>query len=126
MPKKKEPSSRTKQFLEEYVRNGFNGVQAYMTVFPDAKQTTAYSRSCKLLKDDINRKYLREYVDSLNVDRATPQAVISGICDIAFNMENADELRLKALTQLSKILGLEVQNINASIKTVQIVDDLNG
>jgi len=126
MPKQKEPSSRTKQFLEEYVRNGFHGVEAYMAIFPNAKRTTAYSRSCKLLKDELSRKYLREYIDSLNVDRATPQAVISGICDIAFNMENADELRLKALTQLSKILGLEVQNINANIKTVEIVDDLNG
>lgn len=126
MPKQNEPSSRTKQFLEEYVRNGFNGVEAYLTVFPNAKRTTAYSRSCKLLKDELSRKYLREYIDSLNVDRATPQAVISGICDIAFNMENPDDLRLKALTQLSKILGMEVQNINSTVRTVEIVDDLNG
>lgn len=125
MPKRKEPSNKTKQFLEEYVRNGFNGREAYLTIFPNAKESTASSRSCVLLKDELSRKYLREYLESLNVDRATPTAIINGICDIAYNMENGEEVRLKALTQLSKIYNLENININATVKTVQIVDDLN-
>lgn len=124
MPKTDEPSNKAKLFLEEYVRNGFNGLQAYKTIYPEASDATAKTQSSKLLKEPKCAKYLREYIDSLNVHRATPQAVINGICDIAFNMDNPDELRLKALTQLSKILGLEVQQINANIKTVEIVDDL--
>ena len=126
MPKTNEPSVRAKRFLEEYVANGFNGTQAYLAVYPDASRDTARARSCQLLKDEKCVKYLREYIDSLNVHRATPQAVVNGICDIAFDMSNPPDLRLKALTQLSKILGLEVQNIQANIKTVEIVDDLNG
>lgn len=124
MPKTKEPSTRAKQFLEEYVRNGFQAKLAYKTIYPDAADETARVRSYQLLKDEKCIKYLREYIDSLNVHRATPQAVVNGICDIAFDMSNPPELRLKALTQLSKILGLEVQQINANIKTVEIVDDL--
>ena len=126
MPKTDEPSVKAKLFLEEYVRNGFNGTQAYLTIYTNASEATAKARSSELLKDEKCVRYLREYIDSLNVHRATPQAVINGICDIAFNPNNSDELRLKALTQLSKILGLEVQNIQANIKTVEIVDDLNG
>ena len=126
MPKATEPSVRAKRFLEEYVRNGFRATEAYMTVYPDAAKETARTRSCQLLKDEKCVKYLRDYIDSLNVHRATPQAVVNGICDIAFDMTNPPELRLKALTQLSKILGLEVQQINANIRTVEIVDDLNG
>ena len=125
MPKTNEPSNKAKLFLEEYVRNGFNGFQAYKTIYPNCSDSTAYSRSSELLRDDACKIYLRNYIDSLNVHRATPQAVINGICDIAFNMDNPDELRLKALTQLSKILGLEVQLISANIRTVEIVDDLN-
>ena len=126
MPKANEPSVRAKRFLEEYVRNGFNATQAYKMAYPDASDATARTRSSEMLKDPKCVKYLREYIDSLNVHRATPQAVINGICDIAFDMTNPPELRLKALTQLSKILGLEVQQINANIRTVEIVDDLNG
>ena len=126
MPKTNEPSVRAKRFLEEYVRNGFHGIQAYLTVYPDASRETARTRSYALLNDEKCIKYLREYIDSLNVHRASPQAVVNGICEIAFDMTNPPELRLKALTQLSKILGLEVQNIQANIKTVEIVDDLNG
>ena len=126
MGKTSEPSTKAKRFLEEYVANGFHATEAYMTAYPDAARETARTASYKLLKDEKCIKYLREYIDSLNVHRATPQAVVNGICDIAFDMSNEPELRLKALTQLSKILGLEVQNINANIKTVEIVDDING
>lgn len=126
MGKTTEPSVKAKRFLEEYVRNGFNATQAYKMAYPDASDTTARARSSEMLKDPKCVKYLREYIDSLNVHRATPSAVINGICDIAFDMTNPPELRLKALTQLSKILGLEVQQINANIRTVEIVDDLNG
>ena len=126
MPKTNEPSIKAKRFLEEYVANGFNATQAYQAIYPDASYDTARTRSCQLLKDEKCIKYLREYIDSLNVHRATPQAVVNGICDIAFDMSNPPDLRLKALTQLSKILGLEVQNINANIRTVEIVDDING
>ena len=126
MPKTNEPSIKAKRFLEEYVANGFNATQAYQAIYPDASRETARTRSYALLNDEKCIKYLREYIDSLNVHRASPQAVVNGICDIAFDMSNPPDLRLKALTQLSKILGLEVQNIQANIKTVEIVDDLNG
>ena len=116
MPKTNEPSIKAKRFLEEYVANGFNATQAYQAIYPDASYDTARARSCQLLKDEKCVKYLREYIDSLNVHRATPEAVISAICDIAFNMDNPDDLRLKALTQLSKILSLEQLNVNANIK----------
>lgn len=124
MGKTTEPSTRAKRFLEEYVRNGFQATQAYKTIYTDASDETARVRACQLLKDEKCVKYLRDYIDSLNVHRATPQAVVNGICDIAFDMSNPPELRLKALTQLSKILGLEVQQINANVRTVEIVDDL--
>jgi hypothetical protein len=124
MPKTDEPSHKAKLFLEEYVRNGFNGFKAYKTIYPNASDSTAYARSSEMLKEEKCVKYLREYIDSLNVHRASPQAVINAICDIAFDMTQPTELRLKALTQLSKILGLEVQQINANIRTVEIVDDL--
>ena len=124
MGKTTEPSVKAKRFLEEYVRNGFNATAAYKMAYPNASDATARARSSEMLKDPKCVKYLREYIDSLNVHRATPQAVINGICDIAFDMTNPPELRLKALTQLSKILGLEVQQINANIRTVEIVDDL--
>ena len=126
MGKTTEPSVKAKRFLEEYVRNGFNATEAYKMAYPNASDATARARSSEMLKDPKCVKYLREYIDNLNVHRATPQAIINGICDIAFDMTNPPELRLKALTQLSKILGLEVQQINANIRTVEIVDDLNG
>jgi hypothetical protein len=124
MPKTNEPSVKAKLFLEEYVRNGFNATQAYKTIYPNASDGTARARSSEILREEKSVKYLREYIDSLNVHRASPQAVINAICDIAFDMTQPTELRLKALTQLSKILGLEVQNIQANVKTVEIVDDL--
>ena len=116
MPKEKDISTNAKLFLEEYVKNGFHASKAYATIFPNANERTCNTNAHKLLKDERCKKYLREYIDSLNEDRATPEAVISAICDIAFCMDNPPDLRLKALTQLSKILSLEQLNVNANVK----------
>lgn len=40
------------QFVEEYVKNGFNGTDAYKAAYPNAQDATARVEACRFLKDE--------------------------------------------------------------------------
>jgi phage terminase small subunit len=56
-------------FVAEYISNGGNGKQAYMTVRPKASQQTAKVNACKMLKRPAVKKALQE-VKSKKMDEA--------------------------------------------------------
>jgi phage terminase small subunit len=56
-------------FVAEYIKNGGNGKQAYMTVRPKASMATAKVNACKMLKRPAVKRALQE-VKSKKLDQA--------------------------------------------------------
>ncbi len=73
-----EVTQKQLDFCEEYVRNGFNGTQAYMKVYGVEKRSTAAPDACKLLRQPKIQKVLenieggyRQIARELEIDRRT-------------------------------------------------------
>ena len=118
-------TKKQEKFAQEYIKD-FNGTQAYLRAFPNAAYETAGTMATRWLKDEELLEYIQILVDKYVEVTVNPNRIILELMGIAFDRENPLGERNKALAQLCKIYSMEVQNINASIKTVQIVDDLNG
>jgi len=57
-----------RRFVDEYFKNGFNGKQAYLSVFPNCGETSAEANACRLLRNDkvvalIKRRLEAEEID---------------------------------------------------------------
>ena len=55
-------TEKMKAFCREYVSNGGNGTQAYLTAYNSNSETSAAIEACKLLQDDR----IKEFIQSLN------------------------------------------------------------
>ena len=118
-------TKKQEKFAQEYIKD-FNGTQAYLRAFPDADYKTASTLSCRWLKDEELLEYIQTLVDKYVEVTVNPNRIILELMEIAFDREKPLGERNKALAQLCKIYNLENININANIRTVEIVDDLNG
>ena len=115
-----------KAFCREYVSNGGNGTQAYLTAYDSKNPQVAANESNKLLyRDDIT-----EYIKSLNKpleNRITSEREKKRriLWDFIENNNVSDNDRLKALDLLNK-MDSEYVNINRNIEQKADISTLDA
>lgn len=109
---KGEPKLNRKQqaFCERYIVD-FNGTKSYLAVYDTESETVAGINASKLLKKPQIRLYIQELLKQKVSEDLTPDRILYELMSIAFNHEVPYSERLKALTHLSKLMGMEVTRI---------------
>ena len=119
-------TEKMKAFCREYVSNGGNGTQAYLTAYDSKNPQVAANESNKLLyRDDIT-----EYIKSLNKpleNRITSEREKKRriLWDFIENNNVSDNDRLKALDLLNK-MDSEYVNINRNIEQKADISTLDA
>lgn len=96
-------------FVNEYLRNGRNALEAYLTVYPNSSREAAGSSALRLLKKDDCKKYLElkeaEYREKYEV---THHYLIENLKWAINDAKDQDDKKnlIKAVEVLSKICGL--------------------
>lgn len=118
-------NTKQQDFIMEYISNGFNGIQAYLSAYPNSTVKTARTNAYKLLgKDEIREEIERQVKMILEAKHITAERVLLEIADIAFALKGDEvydvKAKLKALELLQKQMGLQTTNskINATIEPV--------
>lgn len=118
-------NTKQQDFIMEYISNGFNGIQAYLSAYPNSTVKTARTNAYKLLgKDEIREEIERQVKMILEAKHITAERVLLEIADIAFALKGDEvydvKAKLKALELLQKQMGLQTtnSNINATIEPV--------
>ena len=115
-----------KSFCREYVKNGGNGTQAYLSAYDGNSETAASIEANKLLRrDDIT-----EYISTLNKpleNRITSEREKKRriLWDFIENNNVSDNDRLKALDLLNK-MDAEYININRNIEQKTDISTLDA
>lgn len=105
-------------FCETYLANGYNALAAYHAVFGHP-QNKKPSYPYTLLKTPEIREYIdsrrKEMYEGLNIDS---MRIISELAEMAFASKGDEtynaSIKLKALEQLSKDLGLQTTKIETT------------
>ena len=115
---------KQKAFVEEYVRNGYNGSKAYRTVSPDVDITTANEMASKWTRKPEVLEYIKE-IQQKNLERYgnLPEMIIKELTDdLTYRDEKGNRSKTwqKSADLLQKQLGLQSSKIdlknNMSIK----------
>lgn len=109
-------TEKQKLFCENYIANGFNALKAYEDAFGVKKNKSKPSYPYTLLANENVKEYIKarrqEIYDSLNIDAIR---IIQELADMAFAAKDdaiyVPTVKLRALEQLSKNLGLQTQKI---------------
>ena len=118
-------NTKQQDFIMEYISNGFNGIQAYLSAYPNSTVKTARTNAYKLLANkEIKAEIERQVKTILEAKHITAERVLLEIADIAFALKGDEvydvKAKLKALELLQKQMGLQTtnSNINATIEPV--------
>lgn len=108
-------NTKQQDFIMEYISNGFNGIQAYLSAYPNSTVKTARTNAYKLLgKDEIREEIERQVKMILEAKHITAERVLLEIADIAFALKGDEvydvKAKLKALELLQKQMGLQTTN----------------
>lgn len=104
----------------EWINNGFNGTQAYMTVFKNCKKSSAARVSfCKMMKKDDVRAFRDEMINNLESSEIASAGevlifltrVVRGLEKDAFGLDASIDDRLKAADKLMKAKGMFTQKV---------------
>lgn len=121
-------TEKQKRFCEEYIANGFNAQQAYMVAY-NKEQNNHASYPYDLLAKPQVKEYIekrrKEIYDALNIDG---MRIIQELAEMAFAAKDdkiyVPTIKLRALEQLSKNLGLQTQKVEmADTIEISLVDD---
>ena len=118
-------NTKQQDFIMEYISNGFNGIQAYLSAYPNSTVKTAKTNTSQHTgKDEIREEIERQVKMILEAKHITAERVLLEIADIAFALKGDEvydvKAKLKALELLQKQMGLQTtnSNINATIEPV--------
>lgn len=120
---------KQKLFCDYYLANGYNALQAYEQAFGVKDNANKPSYPYTLLKNPKIKEYIQarrqEVYDSLNIDA---MRIIQELADMAFAAKDdqvyVPTVKLKALEQLSKNLGLQTQKMETKdVIEVTLVED---
>lgn len=111
---------RQKKFCEEYVSNGCNITQAYLSAFETENSNTAKGNGRKLLNKPEILQYIKELQNQMfTVACITPERIALQLAEIAFsNKEDSIynvTAKLKALDLLQKQLNIQHQKIETTL-----------
>jgi hypothetical protein len=111
-----------KKFADEYIKNGFNGKQAYQKIYPDVKDSTALSNSSKLLNDANIKQYILDIQKKVEErSMITKEEIIQRLLqiqDLHWLDTKGAPSAVRALENINKMLGYnnpEELNINGEI-----------
>lgn len=124
-------TAKQKMFCEEYIANGYKALPAYFKVYGEKPDNPNVTYPYDLLRFPQVKAYIQkrreEIYAELHIDAIR---IASELATMAF-AEKDDEtygpnVKLKALEQLSKNLGLQTQKIeNSGVIEVTLEDDLD-
>lgn len=93
------------KFIDEWLKNGFNGTKAYLKLKPDVKESSARTLSSKILtkvniQGEIKARFARQNV--------TESIIVQELFDIGTNYREEKELSaaVQALGILAKHMGM--------------------
>ena len=116
-----------KRFCECYIKNRYNGTQAYMEAYPEASKETAVVNASKLLKREDVLDYIKELQQAAVKEYGDIAALIAKelVDDIQYRDDEGNHSAgwQKSVDLLSKNLGLQKQDI--SVKTTTITVDID-
>jgi hypothetical protein len=108
-----------KMFVDEYFTNGFNATLAYRNI----KATANYNTGSKAAHDILKRPEVVDYVNFKREEIAAREDIqLSFIVQELKNIieetrvSKSNQIRLQALTQLSKIAGFETKKVDITSK----------
>lgn len=113
-------NANQKKFCERLLENGYNKTEAYMFVY-GVDYENANKRCQRVMKSPKIQEYVRQLQEEALVQAAiTPSRIATELGDIAFNKENPNVERMKAIELLQKQFGLNRTVVDATVKTTVI------
>lgn len=127
-------TAKEQAFCEEYIKNGHNATQAYLTSYGGAI-TTAHNTGFRVLR----RPQVKAYIDKLEKEayeaaHITAEAIALKLAEMGFAAKDDNyytpNVQLKALDLMQKQLGLQQQKVSADVNaettiTVNVGDEQN-
>lgn len=109
------------KFLKEYINNGCDRRKAYVTIYENDNEYSAYSLSHKILKLPEAQEYIKLMNTCVGESVGiTKQSQLLRYNQIALDSNEKMCFRLKALERIDKLLGLE--NASTSISNHYVHD----
>lgn len=126
MANKDNLTKKEKAFCEEYIANGCNASRAYFAAYDCPTMENARKEYCKVMKKERVKNYIKKLQeDAYQEAFINAERVALKLAEIAFADKKDEDYsasaQLKALDLLQKQLGLQKQHIDADIKAVDIV-----
>ena len=126
-------TNKEKAFCEEYIANGYNATQAYLTAY-NCAYSTAHAQGWRMLRKPELKQYITDLQkQAFEAACINAERVALKLADIAFADKHDDvynaSSQLKVLDLLQKQLGLQHQKIEADISTeinITIEDQESG
>ena len=108
-------NAEQQDFILEYISNGFNAIQAYLSAYPTSSLKTANTNAYRLLgKDEIKQEIERQVKEMCDAKYIKAERVLMELADIAFALKGDEvydvKAKLKALELLQKQMGLQTTN----------------
>jgi len=121
-----------KKFADEYIKNGFNGKQAYLKVYTDVAESTAGVNASKLLNDTKVKEYILDYQKKVEErSMITKEEIIQRLLqiqDLHWIDTKGAPSAVRALENINKMLGYnsaEKIDIKAEIENKTLRDYLD-
>jgi len=95
------------KFIDEYIKNGGNGTEAYMSAYPESSKEAAKSSASDLL---TNPNILEEINNKLGAQKVTEEFIVDGLRSIAVDYRGAKTIMaaVKSYEILGKMKGMLV------------------
>lgn len=116
-------TEKMKAFCREYVVNGGNGTQAYLTAYNSNSESAASIESSKLLRrDDITQyiAYLNKPIENRIQNEREKKR--QWLWDMINNPNTADSDKLRAMDILNKV---DAEYLNINVNRTESTVDLN-
>jgi hypothetical protein len=108
-------------FVQEYLKNGFNGTSAYMVAFPKSTRITAHGQASRILaRPEVKRRLAVLQRNSALRTEVTVERLIREADDIQQKalVTNHLAVAVSALTAKAKLAGVWIdrtQSVNANV-----------
>ena len=102
-------NEKNKKFCDEYLANGFNGTQAYLSAYPSVKrEETAAAAATRMLKNVKVQEYIKSEQDKMSDNlHITRETILNDLKRMQERTESTNpNASLKSIDLMCKLLGL--------------------